>query len=123
MDPVKTKVIAEWPKPTKLKELQQFLGFCNFYYRFIKGYSGVAKPLTYLTGNVQWKWDKIQQLAFEELKRCVALEPFVAIPINNAPYCLETDASNYALGAVLSQKQDNKWHPVTFLSKLLNEAE
>ena len=68
MDPIKTKVIAEWPKPTKLKELQQFLGFCNFYQRFIRGYSGVAKPLTYLTGKVQWKWDAIQQLAFNELK-------------------------------------------------------
>jgi len=47
----------------------------------------------------------------------------LAIPIDDAPYCLETDASDYALGAVLSQKQDEKWHPIAFLSKSLNEAE
>ena len=60
---------------------------------------------------------------FDELKRRVASEPVLAIPINDAPYRLETDASDYALGAVLSQKQDDKWHPIAFLSKLLNEAE
>jgi len=47
MDPIKMKAIAEWPKPNKKKDLQQFLGFCNFYHRFIKGYSGVAKT-TYI---------------------------------------------------------------------------
>ena len=76
MDPIKMKAIAEWPKPNKKKDLQQFLGFCNFYRRFIKGYSGVAKPLTYLTGNVNWKWDSIQQLAFNELKRQVASKSY-----------------------------------------------
>ena len=68
MDPIKTKAITDWPKPNEKKDLRQFLGFCNCYRRFIKGYSGVAKPLTYLTGNVNWKWDSIQQLAFDELK-------------------------------------------------------
>ena len=53
----------------------------------------------------------------------MASEPVLAIPIDNAPYCLKTDALDYTLGAVLSQKQDNKWHPVAFLSKSLNEAE
>ena len=67
MDPIKTKAMADWPKPNKKKDLQQFLGFCNFYRRFIKGYSGVAKPLTYLTRNINWKWDPIQQLTFDEL--------------------------------------------------------
>src|SRR5882762_5449147 len=86
MDPVKTKAIAEWLKPMKLKELQQFLGFCNFYWRFIKGYSGVAKPLTYLTGKVPWSWDAPQHHAFEELKACVASEPVLAIPIDNTSY-------------------------------------
>jgi len=123
MDPIKMKAIAEWPKPKKLKELQQFLGFCNFYRRFIRGYSGVSQTLTYLTGKVQWKWDSIQQLAFNELKWWVASEPVLAITNWWCPYCLETDASDYALRAVLSQKQDNKWHPVTFSPKSLNEVE
>ena len=122
MDPIKTKAIAEWPKPTKLKELQQFLGFCNFYWRFIKGYSSVAKPLTFLTGKVPWEWNAPQHHAFEELKKRVAAEPVLAIPINDAPYCLEADTSDYALGAILSQKQNDKWHPIAFLSKFLNKA-
>src|SRR5882762_6408345 len=96
-------------KTKQKKELQKFLGFFNFYRRFIKGYSRVAKPLTYLTGNINWKWDSIQQLVFNELKRRVASEPVLAIPIDDAPYRLETDTADYALGAVLSQKQDNKW--------------
>ena len=57
-DPVGTMAIAEWPKPKKLKELQQFLGFCNFYWQYIKGDSGVVKPLTFLTGKdhvLQWR--------------------------------------------------------------------
>jgi len=81
-----------------------------------------AKPLIYLTGKVPWKWNSIQQLAFDKLKWRVSSEPVLAIPIDNTPYHLETDASDYALGAILSQKQDNKWHPIAFLSKSLNKA-
>ena len=77
----------------------------------------------YLTGKVQWKRDSIQQLAFVKLKLQVASEPILTIPIEDAPYRLETDASDYTLGAVLLQKQDDKWHLVTFLLKSLNEAE
>ena len=123
MDPIKTAVIADWPTPKKLKELQQFLGFCNFYHRFIKDYSKVAKPLTVLTGKVPWQWKTEQQIAFERLKAAIMSEPILAIPIDHAPYRLETDSSDYALGAVLSQKQNDKWHPIAFMSKSLNEAE
>ena len=123
MDPVKTKAITEWPIPTKVKELQQFLGFCNFYRRFIRDYSRIAKPLTTLTGKVPWEWSNKQQIAFNELQRAVSNHPVLAIPIDNAPYRLEADSSDFAIGAVLSQKQDDKWHPIAYLSKSLNEAE
>jgi len=79
MDPIKPKAIAEWLKLTKLKELQQFLGFCNFYWQFIKGYSGVAKPLTYLMGKVSWIWNVPQQHTFNKLKAQVTSEPVLAI--------------------------------------------
>jgi hypothetical protein len=68
MDPKKVQVIEEWPNPKNKKELQQFLGFTNFYQCFIKGYSRVVKPLTILTGNEGWKWNDEQQIAFDELK-------------------------------------------------------
>ena len=83
MDPIKTKAIADWPKPNKKKDLQQFLGFCNFYRRFIKGYSGVAKPLTYLTGKDPWSWKTPQYHAFKELKKHGASEPVLMIPIDD----------------------------------------
>ncbi len=68
MDPVKIAGIAEWPTPTKKKELQSFLGFTNFYQKFIKNYSKVVKALTQLTGNTTWTWGKPQEDAFKELK-------------------------------------------------------
>ena len=123
MDPVKTDAIEEWPVAVKLKELQSFLGFSNFYRRFIKDYSAIAKPLTSLTGKIPWQWEAPQMEAFNCLKSAIMSQPILAIPIDNAPYRLETDSSDYALGAVLSQFQNNKWHPVAFLSKSLNDAE
>ena len=71
MDLEKIKAVAEWPEPKNKKQLQKFLGFNNFYWRFIKSYSGVAKPLTKLTGNEEWKWGKEQKEAMKELKRRV----------------------------------------------------
>ena len=99
------------------------MGFANFYRRFIKGFSGVVKPLTKLTGNEPWAWGTEQKEAFEELKVRVCSEPIISIPIDNAPYRVEADASNYACGAILSQKQEGKWHPIAYMSKAFTETE
>lgn len=72
MDPKKVAAVKDWNEPTKKRELQQFLGFCNFFRRFIRGYSAVAKPLTRLTSKVDWTWEADQRHAFEELKRRIA---------------------------------------------------
>ncbi len=111
MDPVKIAGIAEWPVPTKKVQLQSFLGFTNFYRRFIKGYSKVVKPMTQLTGNDPWKWGEAQQDAFEELKRLLAEEVVLAIPTENGKFRVEADASEGAIGAVLSQEQGRKMAP------------
>ncbi len=123
MDPVKIAGIAEWPVPTKKVQLQSFLGFTNFYQRFIRGYSKVVKPMMQLTGNDPWTWGKAQQNAFEELKRLLAEEVVLAIPTENGKFRVEADASEGAIGAVLSQEQDGKWCPVAFLSKSLTITE
>ena len=123
MDPEKIKAVAEWPEPKNKKQLQKFLGFANFYWQFIKSYSGVVKPLTKLTGNEEWKWGKEQKEAMKELKRRVCSEPVLTIPVDNAPFRGETDASDYALGAVLSQKIEEKWHPVAYMSKAMNDTQ
>ena len=117
MDPIKVDTVRNWKELRTKKELQMFLGYANFYRCFIKGFSGVVKPLTKLTGNKPWKWGKERTKAFDELKAQVCSEPVIAIPIDNAPYRVEADASDYAAGAILSQKQEGKWHPIAYMSK------
>ena len=123
MDPVKTKALTSWPTPKKLKELQSFLGFCNFYRQFIKDYIKIAKPLNQLTGKEEWKWGAKQQTAFDTLQRAITERPLLAIPVDDEPYQVEANSSDFTLGAILSQWQNNKWHPVAYLSKSLTEAE
>ncbi len=123
MDPVKLAGIAEWPTPTKKRELQSFLGFTNFYRKFIKNYSKVVKALTTITGLTPWKWGPEQDKAFIELKRRMAEDVILAIPNDDDPFMVEADASEGAIGAVLSQKQDGKWRPVAFMSKSLSITE
>lgn len=86
MDPVKIKGIAEWPVPKTVKQVQAFLGFTNFYRRFILGYSEVAKPLTSLTGKKGWEWGEKQQKAFEELKKRIAEEAVLALPTDDGKF-------------------------------------
>ncbi|SJL05370.1 uncharacterized protein ARMOST_08737 [Armillaria ostoyae] len=123
MDPVKLAGIAEWPTPTKKKELQSFLGFTNFYRKFIKNYSKVVRALTQLTGNAEWTWGAAQNQAFQQLKKQMAEDVILAIPTPNGRFRVEADASNGAIGAVLSQEQDGKWRPVAFMSKALTATE
>ena len=123
MDPVKIAGIMEWPEPKNVKQVQAFLGFVNFYRRFIRGFSDVAKPLTKLTGKAGWTWGDDQRNAFAELKRRVAEDVVLALPTDDGKFRLEADASEGATGAVLSQEQDGKWRPVAFMSHGLNETE
>ncbi len=123
MDPVKIAGIAEWPMPTKKRELQLFLGFTNFYRKFIKNYSKVVKALTQLTGLTAWTWGKPQEDAFKELKRRMAENVILAIPNDDDPFRVEANASEGAVGAVLSQQQNRVWRPVVFMSKSLSTTE
>ena len=108
MDQVKLTGIAEWPTPKNKKDIQLFLGFCNFYRRFIEGFAKYAKPLTSLVGNVDFKWGEEQENAFQTLKNRLILSPILQIPNDEGHFKLETDASDYAVGAVLLQKQKDR---------------
>jgi hypothetical protein len=124
MDPHKVKAITDWPIPTTKRELQQFLGFVNFYRRFVKGFAKIAKPLTKLTGKTDWLWMELQQKAFQELKNEVTSERVLIIPKPGKPFRMETDASDFVIAAILSQLDDEgRWRPVAFLSRSLNDAE
>jgi len=126
MDKEKLLGVLEWPVLTKVKQVQAFLGFANFYCRFIENFAKMSKPLSDLTKkDCTWNWGIEQQNAFEALKKTFTMAPVLRIPNDEDPFKLSTDASNFATGAVLSQKdmQTNLWHPVAFFSKSLDVHE
>src|SRR5467141_3687982 len=125
MDPVKVAGVRDWPTPRNVTEVQSFIGFVNFYRRFIQDFSHVSKPLNQLTKKGEaWKWTKDEWKAFEELKQLITSTPILIQPNQDAQFRLEMDTSGYATGAVLSQLcEDEKWHPVGFTSKSLSSAE
>lgn len=121
----KVSVILNWPIPKSVNELQQFLGLSNFYRRFIKNFADVAKPLHNLTKkNTPFVWTTTHNKAFNTLKNQFCSAPTLAVPDPSGPFIVETDASKFAIGAVLSQKDcNNIYHPCAFISKGLKDAE
>jgi hypothetical protein len=118
MDPEKVQALQAWKDPTSVKELQQFLGFANFYRRFIQGYSTVITPMTkLLRKDVSWAWKSEQAEAFKALKKAFTTAPVLAYFDYTKKTVVETDASNWASGGVLSQfNDDGKLRPVAFFS-------
>ncbi|KAK3548024.1 hypothetical protein QTP70_002689 [Hemibagrus guttatus] len=127
MDEKKVTAVRDWPTPTTVKELQRFLGFANFYRRFIRGYSSVTSPLTNLLRNKPKTlvWTPAAMRAFQTLKQAFTTAPLLVHPDPELPFIVEVDASTTGVGAVLSQQQGNprKLHPCAFFSRKLNPAE
>lgn len=126
MDPDKVSAVTSWPVPDTRKQLQRFLGFANFYRRFIRGYSTVAAPLTALTSSkVQFRWSPAAAAAFRHLKERFCSAPILLIPDPDRQFVVEVDASDVGVGAVLSQRSavDEKLHPCAFFSRRLSPAE
>ena len=125
MDPKKVEAITAWPVPTKVKKVQSFLGLANFYRHFVNNFSKVAKPLHELTRkDAEWKWTDKYQTAFEKLKEIFISQSVLSMVDTTKPLRIESDASEYATGAVLSMLQDDgKWHPCAYLSKGFNDTE
>jgi len=126
MDPVKVAGVREWPVPENRTDVQAFIGFVNFYRRFIQDFSTIARPLFDLTrSNQAWNWGAKEQEAFERLKMAVTTAPTLASPQDSEPFRIEADSSDFTSGAVLSQQLpgEEKWHPVAFYSKSLSPVE
>ncbi|QRW23878.1 Retrotransposable element Tf2 protein [Rhizoctonia solani] len=125
LDKLKIQAVQEWPVPTKVKEVQSFLGFANFLRRFVANFSHMARPLHNLVKkDTPWKWEIKEQEAFQGLKDAITNAPVLHHADPSKPYFLETDASGAALGAILSQRQeDGRLHPLGFLSKSFKGAE
>ena len=123
-DPEKVKAVEEWQTPACVKEVQSFLGLASYYRRFIAGFSNIARPLHRLTEKGQpFTWTDDCEAAFQDLKKRLVEAPILAYPDPEQEYILDTDASNYGIGAVLSQVQDGKEKVISYASRTLNKAE
>jgi hypothetical protein len=125
MDPTKVKGVQNWATPSTKKHVRSFLGFCNFYCAFIRGFAKLAKPLNNLTKkDAPWTWGDGEQNTFDTLKHRITEEPILQQPQMDKQFEPKVDTSGYAVGAVLMQRQeDGKRHPVGFYSTTLNDAE
>jgi len=135
MDRSRVAAIEEWPTPKTFREVQVFLGFANFFRRFIKGYSKIVVPLTALSkgaklgkkpGPIAWK--AAQEQAFRTLKEAFTQAPILRHYLPNEKLRLETDASGFAISAILSQLRSEgekpaRWHPIAFWSRKLIDPE
>ena len=125
MEEDKVKSILEWPTPKNVKEVQQFLGLANYYRKIIDGYAGIATGLYRFTKKGQaFQWDEAAEKSFNELKELFKQRTIVANFNYDLPIVLETDVSDYALGARLTQKkEDGTFRPVAFWSRKMIPAE
>ena len=119
----KIKAVKEWKTPTKVKDVESFLRFTNFYQQFIQNFSYIAKPLNELKDKKDWKWEEEQQKVFEELKEKITSQPVLSLLRREGKFRVEMDALGYAIEGVLSQEQDGKWKPIVFLSRTMQPAE
>ena len=126
MDPAKIAAVVDWPAPTCKREVQSFLGFANFYRRFIEDFSKIARPMFDLTKkDTPYVWSAACDIAFQGLKRAMTTAPVLVIPNDEQPFRVKADSSEFANGGVLSQlsAEDGKWHPVAYLSKSLSPVQ
>jgi hypothetical protein len=121
----KVQVIRDWPEPRKVKDVQSFLGFANFYRRFIHNFSDITIPLTRLTRkSAAFVFGDRERSAFEALKEAFCTAPVLTHWVPDRPITIETDASDYALAAILSITLDSgEIHPVAFHSRSFNSTE
>jgi hypothetical protein len=124
-DPSKTAKVSSWPQPTSVKEVQQFLGFANYYRRFVRDYAAIARPLHRLTERGrEFLWTEDCQVAFDSLKKSLTTSPVLAFPDLSKPFILDTDASDTGIGAVLSQlSDDGTERVVAYASRTLSKPE
>ena len=123
-DPSKVQAVQDFPRPTSVKEVRAFLGFSNYYRRHIPRMSELSAPLVNLTRkNVEFDWTDECEKAFVSIKESLLHYPVLRFPDFSKDFYLSTDASDFAISAVLEQKHDDTLHPIAFISRQLNKAE
>jgi hypothetical protein len=120
----KVTCVRDWPRPTNLTELRAFLGTCSYYRRFIVGFADLATPLHFLQRkHVPFQWTSKQEEAFNRLKEKLTSAPVLGMPMDDGLFYLDSDASEFALGAVLSQIQNGSEMVIAYSSRVLSKAE
>ena len=103
----------------KIKDIESFLGFTNFYRRFIQNFSYMAKLLNKLKGKKEQLWNKEYQKAFEKLKEKITSQLVLFLPKREGKFRVETNTLGHAIEGVLSQEQEGKWKLIAFLSRTI----
>jgi hypothetical protein len=120
VDGTKIKIIEQLPPPINIRGIQNFLGHCGFYRRFIKDFSHIARPLTNLLAkDVLFEFDDAHLKSFNILKEALISTPIIQPLDWSLPFKIMCDASDYAVGAVLGQTKDRKHHTIAYASKTL----
>ncbi|KAK3521363.1 hypothetical protein QTP70_003434 [Hemibagrus guttatus] len=123
-DPQKVQKIQQWLQPTNVNEVRQFVGLASYYRRFVKDFATVAKPLhNLLRKHARFHWTPECQLAFEKLKELLTTAPILGYPMDSGDLILDTDASNFGIGAVLSQLQQGEERVLAYGSRSLTPTE
>ena len=123
-DEDKLGVIKNWLKPQCVKELQEFLGLCGYYRRFIKDFAGITQPLyQLLKKDSKFEWNDLAAASFHKLKTSLMSPPVLSLPCKEGKYVLDTDASFGAIGAVLSQIQNGEERVIAYASRILTKAQ
>lgn len=123
-DPEKIRCMQEFPEPTNVKTLRSFLGLVSWYRRFIRDFAKISEPLTsLLRRNARWEWNQDRQTAFDTLKSKLSTAPVLACPDFTQEFTLQVDASDFGLGAALTQKKEGKEVAIAFASRLLSDQE
>src|SRR5579863_7951642 len=125
MDPEKVNAILKWPEPTNVKQVRAFLGPCNFYRRFIKDYAIISRPMVDLTcKDILFNFGDKERASFEALKAAFTTAPVLQYPDQDREFRLETDASEFAVGGVISVKcDDSEFRPVAYMSHSMTPPE
>ena len=124
VDKAKVELISNLPTPRSVKYIRSFLGHAGFYRRFIKDFSAIARPLcTLLAKDVPFTWSQACEAAFSKLKTMLVSPPIMRSPNWNLPFEIMCDASDYAIGAVLEQREDKKAFVIYYASKTLDSAQ
>ena len=117
IDPKKIEAVLEWQRPSNVTELRSFLGFCNYCRRFMKYWLDKIELFTKLTRKDEpWIWGQEQELLFKEIKDLFTKELVLRIYVPSLPTKVETNASDYVLGAYLAQLHLDRWHLVAYYS-------